>query len=372
MSTISQDNRVLRHIQALKSDYRVVTVGFGSSPNGSSEHFSIPEHLPYLPLNPTALIPLIFGNYRRSSQNTAAIRFVKKLVHELAFDLAIVIDAAALPTVRFIDKPLIIDMHEYAPLEMEHDWRFRIFLKRYNSWLCRKHLSKASAVTTVSHGLANRYEHEFAVKVSVIYNARELVQIKVRETKNLNLRLIHTGLAAKARQLQVMVQAVSAIPHMTLDLYLVVAPYQIRTMKRLVKAAQKTNNVRVLDPVHPGVIPHLINNYDLALIYVASDTFTLRHAMPNKLFDCVQARVGIVSGPSDEISEFCEKKKIGVSTSKFDAEELETLLRGIEVNTINELKLNCEDVALEINAETEGTKLLALVRNTLYKNRNVG
>lgn len=365
MSTITRDNRVLRQIQALKSDYRVVTIGFGSSPHGASEHFSIPEHLPYLPLNPTALIPHVFGNYRRSSQNTAAIRFVKKLVHELAFDLAIVNDAAALPIIPFIDKPVIIDMHEYAPLEMEHDWRFRIFLKRYNSWLCREHLSKATVVTTVSHGLANRYEVEFGVKVSVIYNARELCQIKVRESNSLNLRLVHTGLAAKARKLEVMIEAVSAIPHISLDLYLVEAPYQIRTMKRLVKASHKTNNVRVLDPVEPEMIPELISGYDLALIYIASDTFSLRHSMPNKLFDSVQARVGIVSGPSDDMSGFCRKKKIGVSTSKFDSEQLETLLRTIELATVNEYKTNCDKVAREINSQAEARKLLLIVKDSL-------
>lgn len=138
MSTISRDNRVLRQIQALKSNYRVLTIGFGPSPQGASEHFSIPEHLTYLPLNLSALVPHVLGDYRKSSQNTAAIRFVRKLVHNLPFDLAIVNDVAALPLLHFIDKPVIVDMHEYAPLELENDWRFRIFLKRFNFWLCKK------------------------------------------------------------------------------------------------------------------------------------------------------------------------------------------------------------------------------------------
>ena len=367
MSTISRDNRVLRQIQALKSNYRVLTIGFGPSPQGASEHFSIPEHLTYLPLNLSALVPHVLGDYRKSSQNTAAIRFVRKLVHNLPFDLAIVNDVAALPLLHFIDKPVIVDMHEYAPLELENDWRFRIFLKRFNFWLCKKYLSKANAVTTVSHGLANRFEFEFGVQVSVIYNAREQRQIEVRESKSLSLRLVHTGLAAKARQLEVMIEAVSTISHMTLDLYLVEAPYQTHTMKRLVKVARSTNNVKILDPVKPEMIPDLISEYDLALIYIASDSFTLRHGMPNKLFDAVQARVGVVSGPSDEISNFCSKKKIGVSTSKFDAGELETLLRAIDLKAVNEFKFNCNKVAMEINADTEAIKLLVLVGNEVQK-----
>jgi Glycosyltransferase Family 4 len=372
MSTISLDNRVLRQIEALKNNHRVLTIGFGPPPKGAHEHISIPVELAYLPLNLSALIPHLFGNYKKSSQNTAAIRFVRESVCNLTFDLVIVNDVATLPLVHFIDKPVIADMHEYAPLELEHDWRFRIFLKRYNFWLCKKYLPKVKAVTTVSHGLANRYEFEFGVQVSVIYNAREQCQIKVRESTNLNLKLVHTGLAAKARQLEVMIEAVKAIPHMTLDLYLVEAPYQTRTIKRLTTLAQKTNNVRILSPVKSELIPELISDYDLALIYVASDQFTLRYGMPNKLFDCVQARVGVVLGPSPEMSDFCLKKKIGVSTSKFDAGELATLLRAIEINVVNEFKLNCERVAKEINAETEGAKFLAIVENEACKIKSTG
>jgi hypothetical protein len=43
MSRISSDGMALRHIEALKSDYQVITIGYGPNPAGVFRHIPISD-----------------------------------------------------------------------------------------------------------------------------------------------------------------------------------------------------------------------------------------------------------------------------------------------------------------------------------------
>jgi hypothetical protein len=368
MSRISSDGRVLRHIEALKTNYQVITIGYGPNPAGVFRHISIPDAMPYLPTNLSALIPHLLNKYSDSSQNVSAIRFIRETIAKLEFDLAVLNDVQTLPLMDSIKSPTLIDMHEYAPREMEDDWRFRFFLMRYYEWLCAKYLPEATAVTTVSDSLAREFNREFGVNASVILNAREYLEIKVNQTTSSKLRLIHTGLAAKGRQLDVMIDAVANIPEFQLDLFLVSAPRQKRTMRRLKRLAGATKNVRVVDPVPTFEIPYLINRYDLSLVFMSPKGFSVRHSMPNKLFDSIQARVGVVSGPSPDIRSFCAQYGVGIATSDFSPLDLRNVLLGLNNSSIHQFKQACDEAARFFNAETEAQKLKVIVKSCLREN----
>jgi len=365
MSNISRDGRVSRHIGALKETYRVATIGFGPPPLGVVQHVTLPEKLKYLPLNLSALIPHLLRRFERSSQNTAAIRYVRDQLRGLKFDLVILNDVQTLPLMNGLSHPVIVDMHEYAPREMDDDWRFRLFLMAYYRWLCSKYLPLASAVTTVSDSLAKAFSQEFGVETTVILNAREFLDISIRETTSPQLRLIHTGLAARGRELEVMIDAVADLPNMSLDLFLVAAPRQRRTLRQLELRAARTPNVRIHSPIESNQISVLINRYDLSLVYLSPKGFSVRHSMPNKLFDSIQARVGIICGPSPDIVSFCKEYGVGVNTKEFSSQSLRLLLMALSVDVINGFKRACEEAAKTVNAKNEATKLQSVIQDCL-------
>ena len=365
MSNLEEDVRVMRHIEALKSDFIIKTIGYGNKPNGVCEHISIPIKTKYLPLNPGALFPHLFRFYRKSSQKTAAVRFVTKLLHNHSFDLVILNDVQTLPLLESLNCKTIVDMHEYAPREMDDDWRFRWFLMRYYGWLCESYLTRANVVTTVSQSLAEEYKSKFGVEAKVILNARNFLEIEMRPTISPRLRMIHTGLANRNRSLEVMIDAIAQIPSVSLDLFLVAAPRQQGTLRRLKRLVIATNNVRIFEPVKSAELPKLINEYDLSLVYFSPKCFSVNNSMPNKLFDSIQARVGIVCGPSPNIVEFCSKHGVGVATDEFSSRALQNLIMQLSVNSINKLKEECDHVAKSVNAESEATKLKLLVQSCL-------
>lgn len=369
MTQLQRDVRVLRHIAALKDQYRIVTVGFGVAPLGTSEHVRIPDKCNYLPTNIAALVPHICRMYGISSQKTKAIHHVTKILKDLDYDLVVLNDVQTLPLIEDINKPIIVDMHEYAPREMDDDWRFRVFLMSYYYWLCKKYLPKANKVMTVSSGLAKEYQAVFGVTVEVLLNAREFVNLPVRETVGNYRRIVHTGLAAKSRHLEIMIEAVSGLPKVFLDMYLVPAPRQSRELRRLQLLASRTSNVRVIEPVIPEELPAVINLYDLALIYLAPNSFSVKHCMPNKLFDCIQARVGVVASPLPDVAEFVKREQIGRTTKSFTSQALQNEILQLSNYHINQFKYSCNKVANEINAGSEAKTLQQLVSDTLSANR---
>lgn len=362
MTRTTRDNRVLRHVAALSTTFRVVTVGYGPSPSGVAFHISIPRSLPYLPLNATALIPHVLRIFRISSSRTSAVRFVGTALKQLKADVVLLNDVQTLPLMKYVTVPVIVDMHEYGPREMEEDWRFRVFLMSYYKWLCDRYLPRAHRVSTVSNGLAKEFSREFGVNCSVVLNARSKLAIPVKPSTFPPLRLVHSGLAAKARHLEVMISAVMNLPGVQLDLFLVPAPRQSKTLARLKREAMRSDNVRVLDPVPSDDLPALISKYHLSLIYIAPASFSLKHGMPNKLFDSIQGRVGVVSGPSPDIVDFCRATGVGIWTEEFSASSLRRLLVQLTPEKVDELRLASDRAANQFNEETESKKLLREVQ----------
>src|SRR5690606_32762478 len=112
------------------------------------------------------------------------------------------------------------DLHEFAPAEKHHDLRWRIFVAPFQRWLCRRFLPEASSATTVSRGIAARYERDFGVTVGVVTNA---APFEDREPSPVApaIKVIHSAAGQRARRIEVLIDAMRSAPeHVSLDLIL--------------------------------------------------------------------------------------------------------------------------------------------------------
>ena len=366
-TNMATDVRINRHLRTLESEFEIITIGYGSRPNESTRHIEIPARLPYLPISLTSLPPHIFRRFDRSAQATPAIKFICAALSELKYDLALINDVQCLPIVPFIERPFIVDMHEYAPLEMEDDWRFRVLLMRYYTFLCRKYLPLASKVVTVSPGLASKYKSEFGVDVETVFNARSEVPSSslTKKSNDETVRLVHSGLATKGRHLEWMIEAIGDVPGVSLDLFLVEAPRQSRTLKSLIKLTNKYKNCSVKSPVPSSELPSVISNYDAGLLFIAPSNFSLKHCLPNKLFDCMQARRPVIVGPSPDMSDFVRQHDVGFVCPTFDIDDLRETVMGLSRADLDEKTESLDCTAVSINEESEGQKLRGIVLSML-------
>lgn len=356
---IASDVRINRHIQHLSQEFEIMSVGYGRQPENVKKHLEIPQSLKYLPLSPVGIFRLLFNLMGNHGPKSQALKFVSSQITVLNPAVVLINDVQCLPLIDVLDTQVIkvLDMHEYAPLEMEDDWRFRILLKRYYTYLCARYMKQADAVITVSDGLAQRYSVEFEIPVQVVMNARDYVE-KTREPVASDvLRLVHTGLAARGRHLERMIHAVGVLPDVSLTLYLVQAPRQSRTLKSLKKLTAKYENCSVNPPVPSSELPSLISNFDAGLLFIAPSNFSLRHCLPNKLFDCIQARRPVIVGPSPDMADFVKKHDVGFVSPTFDVDDLRKTIMGISRADLDRRSESLERTAVSINEESEGIKL---------------
>jgi hypothetical protein len=358
-TSIASDVRVVRHLSALAEVFEISTIGYGNWPKGVSNHYEIPAKFKYLPLSIFGILCLLSRRFNRAHAHTAALKFSRELIEKIRPDLLLLNDVQTIALLEESHLPTVVDMHEYAPLEMEDDWRFRLLLMRYYTFLCKTYLPLASKVVTVSHGLASKYQSEFGVDVEIVLNARSEVRSTSLSDRSSDetIRLVHTGLAASGRHLEWMIEAIGDVPGVSLDLYLVEAPRQSRTLKSLKELTAKYENCTVRPPVPSSELPSVISKYDVGLVFIAPSNFSLRHCMPNKLFDCIQARRPVIVGPSPDMADFVKKHDIGFVCPSFDVDDLRKTIMGISRADLDLRSDSLDRTAVSINEESEGLKL---------------
>lgn len=364
---IASDVRIVRHLRVLRESFEIFTIGYGESPEESIKHVEIPSDLSYLPISKGVIVPHLLGKFDHSAKSTPAVKFIQKAILGIKYDVVIVNDVQCLPLLPSIVGPKVVDMHEYAPLEMEDDWRFRLLLMSYYTFLCKKYLPLASKVVTVSPGLASKYQSEFGIDVEIVLNARSEVRSTSLSNRSSDdtIRLVHTGLAASGRHLEWMIEAIGDVAGVSLDLYLVEAPRQSRTLKSLKKLTAKYENCSVKSPVPSSELPSVISKYDAGLVFIAPSNFSLRHCMPNKLFDCIQARRPVIVGPSPDMADFVRKHDVGFVCPTFDVGDLRKTIMGISRADLDLRSESLDRTAVSINEESEGLKLRDIVLSVM-------
>ena len=108
-----------------------------------------------------------------------------------------------------------------------------------------------------------------------------------------------------------------------------------------------------------------IRNYDMGIFLLPPVNFNYQNTLPNKLFDFIQARLGIAIGPTPEMAEIVRQYDIGVVGDNFTAQSLAKKLNQLTAIQIAGFKNNTAKAAKELNAETNAVKINKLVENVL-------
>lgn len=365
-SNISKDPRVLRHIDALCVEHEILTVGFGPAPRASHRHIEIPAGMSYLPTRPDIALAVITRRFESAVARIPAIKFLMQVIVEVQPDLVFTNDAMPLAVIQRDSINYHADLHEYAPREMEDDWRFRLLLQRLYAHLCTTRLPLCRSVTTVSEGLAREYSREFGVSVATIRNIRHYASTPTLwQNHGAPWKLVHTGLASKARKIENLIKAVSKSSIISLDLYLVAAPRQARYLRRLKRMARKTGNVRCITPVDMEMIPTAIARYDAGLLVINPGNFSLRHCLPNKLFDCMVAGRGVIVGPSPDLADFVSAQGVGDTTPDFSPRAITAAIEGLTEERLLKWSQNAIETATKITADIEGRELRRVIQRSM-------
>jgi len=348
-SPLLSDARVLRQVHLLSADYAVTTSGYGEAPPGVVDHIRIPDHIVAWHKDRRLLI---LRRYQAAYDSMPVITYLRSVLTPGQWDVVLADDVETVPLALSLGaRGVHADLHEYASRQNEESWRWRWFVAPYQRWTVRRWVSRADSVTTVGAELAAEYHREFGLDAAVVVNAAPYADRSPTEV-GLTFRLVHSGLARRNRSLDVMIDAVRATRRdVSLDLYLM--PNDPAYLAELIQSAADLPQITFHDPVAPGELGEALARCDLGVFVLPPLTFNYRYTLPNKFFDFVQARLGIIVGPSPEMAGLIDRHGLGVVLEGFSAEALARCLDEVTPEQVAAFKAASDRVADELSAERQ-------------------
>lgn len=365
-SPIAGDARVLKQVARFTRDYDVTTLGYGEKPDGVVEHISMPREVRFDDRDGKLIL---LRRYRSVYWRLSAVKWARAALKGRAFDVIIANDVEAVPVAVRL-KPahgVLADLHEYSPRLHDDNASWFQRITPWFEWVVGRYVTQADAWTTVSSGLAAEYERNFGFHAELVSNAtpyHELTPTPVAQP----IRLVHSGAGLVNRQLHLMAEAVATADiDVTLDFYL--TPNHPAYMEELTAYAATTDRVRVLDPVPYAELVSTLNAYDVGVFMLPPKTFNYRHALPNKLFDFVQARLGIIVGPSPEMAAYVRDHGLGLVSDDFTVDSLRRAIEELTVDKVAEYKRNAHASAAELAGERQVEKWVSIVSSLMQRKR---
>lgn len=366
---LGTDPRVQKQIEALYSDYNLTCVGVKES-----GHKGVKRELPLFNLDErdkssnriTQLTKLIAKQYKSlywTSNNTEVYDALK----EEYFDLIICNETEALPIADALASnnniPIYCDLHEFY-LDDRKTGSFSRAQQKYEKWILLNHTAQVNKFTTVSPQIIDVYKSKYNIECELIDNACRYYELSPNLTFDLPIRLVSHGASIPARRLEIMIEAISKLGgNYVLDLYLMNNNPTYR--QHLVNMVKGISNVNILESIPFENIQVVINQYDVGLYLLFPTHINNTYALPNKLFEFIQARVAIVTGPTPAMANIVTQYNIGEVTTEFTIESLMESITKMSMDKINEYKRNTNEAASQLNSKKNISQIQKLVADLI-------
>lgn len=367
-SNLSSDPRVNRQLRFLQEDYEILAAGF-SHPQIKDITFINARGLAR-----KSLLAMIFSAFKLLSQRFENYYWQKNdVVHcleqlnNIEVDLIIANDIDTLPIALKIAKKakVIFDAHEYSPLEFEDQLFFRLFYQKYKTYLCQRYIPQVNSMTTVCQSIADRYKEETGLKATIITNAPDYEELYPNfNHQNEKISLVHHGGASPSRKLENMIRMMDYLDD-RFELNLILVGGDSSYFKYLKKLIKNKENIKFLQPVPMRDLSKFLNSFDMGLYILEPNSFNNRYALPNKLFEFIQARLGIAVGPSPEMAKIVNQYDCGIVSTDFSPKSMASCLMRLDHKKLNYYKQRSHEIAHQMSAIKNQTIFLELVKQTI-------
>jgi glycosyltransferase involved in cell wall biosynthesis len=373
---------VLRQIDYLSQDYDLTVIGHGDPDpewNDITWH-AIPEltfaekyltRLCFYSLG--RLLPAMYDRwYWRSKAFKAAYRYASEsqcdAIHANDWQsLPIAIEVARRTKAR-----VVFHQHEYAELEREGDWHWRLLIapgiRHYMAKYTSDPAVPVDASITVCQPIADRYRRELGIDPIIVYNAPNPVDLPHRSvaTNQGRIRLIHHGYAQQGRGIDNMIKIIALTDErFTLDLMLMEGHRGYLDHLKQLATELAPGKVCFRDPVKPSQIVPTVAEYDIGLCVITPSTYNFLMMLPNKLFEYIQAGLAVCIGPSPAMVEVVRPHGVGICAPSFEPGDVAMALNQLTVDKIEQFRKASRVAARTLNADVEMAKVVNIYHGLL-------
>jgi glycosyltransferase involved in cell wall biosynthesis len=365
MSPLATDPRILREIEWLSADgWAVDTLGIGPDPDARVRtHFETAEAPAWT--DPRIVKGLIHSllPYRARFRILMGSRIPAGLTAEpRAYDLIVVNDVDLLPWVVDVASHILapgghvhLDLHEWHPAEPGPSPDFTSWLLRgYHAWMTDLLASPVfTSRSTVAPGLGELYAERYGVPpLAIIRNSPAFEPLTPSPVDPDAIDLAYHGNADPTRGLGILADTLGLLePRFRLHLMLT-GPQADRDALRN-RLGEHGDRVTYHDPVPVTEIAQRINAWDLEVIFYPPTHTNLKFSLPNKLFEAVQGRLGVVVGESPDMARVVREYGFGTVVEGWTAPDLAAALNQLTVEYIARMKSAVDTAAAELNSSQE-------------------
>lgn len=354
-SDLSTDARLQRQIAAFTDRYEVITAGWGARPEGVHDHIVLPkpasgaQRRRRMRVESLLLRLRAYGIIHRTSP---LLRGARRALSGVTADIVLANDIDAAPLAYGIVPPekVHVDLHEYFPGLHDDNPHWAALRGPFNAWQVRRFTAPAASTTTVAPEIAERYR-ALGLEPEVVTNASPYQERVVRPVGS-PIRLVHSGAALAGRHLETMIDGV-ILSRTDIEFTMHLMPNDPGYIERLRTRAAEAPNIRILDAVPHAELADALARHDVGIHILPATSTNHRLALPNKFFDFVQARLGVIVGPTAAMAGMTRKYGFGAVTAGFTAQDVADALDKLEPATVLAWKNAAAVAAPEISSEQQ-------------------
>lgn len=309
---------------------------------------------------PASLLPISADLFYWGSATRLAAR--RELLH-FKPDLVIANDWRALPVAyaakQACNARIIYDSHEFASEEFADSWRWRLLARRHVVRIEERYIREADAVVTVSDGIADALAVRYGLaRPIVISNTPAWQETAFRPTGDPVTVLYHGALVPR-RGLETLIESVSLWP--AAFRLVIRGPAQGGFDQHLrALAGGLGERVTFAPAVPPDQVVPSAAQADIGIFLLSNSTTHARFAMPNKIFEYIQAGLMVISSDLPEIRKVVESAGCGLLLDQDTPQAIAACLARLDPARIDACKRAALGRAKDLNFEAEGGKLLTL------------
>lgn len=373
-STIDSDPRVRREAEWLAAKgFDVDTLGLGTKTSeGVRQHYPLGKPTKWTVTYPGAalsgrVLPFV-TSFRRQLLDRVP-RAVIQEVQSGEYDLIVLNEMEFLPWLSdkkslgkaATDTHIHVDLHEkHNPSRRRKTVGARIAARYYRRTYRNISHPLIASRTVVNKPIGQMYVDELGITAPTpVRNIPPREDLSPVDRHDGKIKLLFHGLAAHERGFDKILGAMAALPErFDMTFMLVPTPHVMAWLDEEIPKNPAKDRIHIVPPSPMREIAKNINQYDMEIIYYPHLNSNLEYALPNKFFESIQGRLGLVVRDDRTMGPLVREWGNGVVVPGHSTENLVNALKDITPSDVQRMKKASDKVADEVNAETEGLAFL--------------